>query len=291
MQKRYIQAFGCIRSFVDDLWELFGDEKSPLPINLYRRLLRNVNEDDVEIVNYFLSGFRYFLQTYEEQILEGRLTDIPKGVRINYKDSNKVYLDIQKYIYKSDPETRDVIRQHLLTISTILDPNSNKMEKLDNSGIEDLGIDESTPEGKLFGDIMHRTRDAMSSFGEEDTMNPTIAFISLAQSGFLTDLMGDFQQRAESGEIDIQKLFGTMQSMMTSAAQGLNQSAIVEEEDDDYESSGDVIVDASLDDSSMSIQSVQSSDSDDEKCKLPTLSSIKEESLDFSDFPSEEDID
>jgi hypothetical protein len=293
MQKKYIDAFNCVKVFVDDLWGQFGNEKSPLPINLYRRLLSKVNERDVEIVNHFLSGFSYFLRTYEDQLLEDRMLDIPKGVRINYKDSKKVYLDIQKYIYPSDEETRRAIRQHLLTISAILAPDQKKLQHLDESGIEDnFGIDETTPEGQLFGDIMHKTRDAL---GDINSQNPTVALMTLMQGGVLTDLIGSLQEKAEKGEIDVQKLMGVVQQTMTSATQTVQTATVTEiesegatetqadvniEDGSDLEDSGDVLVE--------DVQSIQSSSSEE---RFPGLPAVVEEDLDFSDFPSEEDMD
>jgi len=267
MQERYVEAFNGVKFFVDDLWFLYGDNSTPSPINLYKRLLSKVDSGDTEVVNKFLNGFKYFLSTYEKQIVEGRLLDIPKGVRVNYGDSKRVYLEIQKYIYKADDTTRLAIKQHLLTISAILDPSKEKLDQLDENKIEDFGIDESTPEGRLFGDIMYQTREAMNGV---DSSNPTIALMTLMKSGVISNMVNTLQNKAESGEIDIQSLIGTMQTAMGSA---MNTEQLAVEDMDD-EDSEDVLF--------------KSGEFTPVTQTQPEPSSVCEEKLDFSNFDSPE---
>lgn len=214
MNNEYEQAFGAVEDFVELLWENFKVAKKATPLSLYRRIvthIRNkktdaINEDGV---NKALSGFRQFLCAYESQIMENNMDKIPKGTVIKYGDRKDICLEIQKYIYmcsqKNDEDTRDLIREHLITISAILEPNKDKMNEklaqlghLENSSnlnnLEDLNlnIDTSTKEGQFIGNIIERTKNSM---GSDDGRPPDM--MGLLQSGIIQDMFQGMQGVAD----------------------------------------------------------------------------------------------
>lgn len=215
MDEKYVKAFNAVATFVKDLSSVFGNTKKPTPLALYHRLIEHIEHIkplDPEAVNKVLCGFRQFLVTYEDNIINGTLDSIPRGTVIKYGTSETVYLEIQKYIYQTrkDPETREAIRQHLVTISAIIEPDEKKLDELDKR-INDLNIDPNTREGEFITGIMHKAKDNMQ---EMDTNNPGQAIMSLLGSGIIQEMVVGLQQGVSSGEMDMQKLLGSMQSAM-----------------------------------------------------------------------------
>lgn len=210
MKERFFRAFNAVVTFVNDLWEVFGSAKKVSPLALYRRLIEHIKFTDADSINKVLSGFRQFLVSYEDAILKDNLDIIPRGTVIKYGEGKTAYLEIQKYIYqtRNDTETREAIRQHLVTISAILEPDSKKLEELDKR-LSGLNIDVDSKEGEFITGIMHKAKDSME---EVDTENPGQAIMGLLSSGVIQDMVVGLQQGVGSGEMDMQKLLGSMQN-------------------------------------------------------------------------------
>ena len=231
LDEKYTQAFGAVEDFMELLWDNFKVPKKATPLSLYRRIVTHIrnrktgtlNDDGV---NKVLSGFRQFLSKYESQIMENDMNKIPRGTIIQYGDRRDICLEIQKYIYlcvqKNDEDTKDLIREHLITISAILEPNKDKMnEKLAQLGhlepadLDDLNlnIDTSTKEGQFIGSIIERTK---TSMGETDESKPP-DMMGLLQSGIIQDMFQGMQGVA-TGEMDMMKMVGTMQNALGALA-------------------------------------------------------------------------
>lgn len=210
--KKNRDAFSAIVSFVNDLWDVFGNKKKVSPLALYHRLTENLVISDTSSVTKIVDGFKVFFRAHELCILKDELEKIPRDVVIYYGDSKKVYLEIQKFIYKTedDSETRASLRKHLLNISTILDPTDSKiaeLEKREASG--GLNVDTSTKEGQFIHNIMEKAKTSMADIS---TDKPMEAMMTIFKSGVIQDMVQGLQQGVGSGEMSMQKLLGTMQS-------------------------------------------------------------------------------
>lgn len=211
MDDNKIQVFEAITSFVNDLWSVFQSGK-PTPLALYHRMIKHINSEKSENgMNDSISGFVEFFSKHEVNIVDDKLESIPRDTIIRYGKSEKVYLEIQKYIYRSnkDIEMRNAIRKHLLTIAAILQPDIKKFEALEsNKGM--LGIDDSTTEGKFLSNIM---KQAQNSMGDVDTDNPTAA-MSVLFTSVVPQLVSGLQNGVNSGQMDMYKLMSTMQNTL-----------------------------------------------------------------------------
>lgn len=227
LDERKLKAFNAIVSFVTDLNEAFGNPKNVTPLSLYTRLVVNhIKFTEVDRIDSALSGFETFVDKYSSAIMKCEWDGIPRDTVIPYGTSDKICLEIQKYIYKADELTRKVIRQHLLTIGAILRPVDNEalLNALTSASLQNikplelnapkdlktaLNIDENTKEGKFISGIMYKVKDAMEDMGG-DTGNPTAALMNLATSGVIPELIGGLQAGVSSGEMDMTKLMHTM---------------------------------------------------------------------------------
>jgi len=210
--KKNIEAFAAIITFVNDLWDVFGKNNSANPLALYHRLIGRINMSDTEGIQKAVYGFSEFLKVHEPNLANNQLDKIPRGTVIKYGTSDKIHLEIQKFIYQSDSATKEAIVRHLLTISTILEPNKEKLAQLEKR-IADLSIDTSTKEGKFVSNLMERAKTSMTSVNTEDPMQ---AMMSIFQSGIIQEMVVGLQQGVGSGEMNTQALLGVMQSAIGS---------------------------------------------------------------------------
>lgn len=207
-KNRIKETFIAISSFVEDLWEVFGNTKKVTPLSLYHRLIQHIKFSALDDMKSSIEGFREFFSSYDNLIIGNEMDKIPRNTNIRFGTSSKVYLEIQKYIYQADVETKDAIRRHLITISTILEPNKEKMAQLERR-IEGLDIDANSPEGEFLSNIMEKTKHTMENI-EAD--NPMTAIMGLFNSGVLGEMMSGLESGVQSGQMDMGKLLGTMQS-------------------------------------------------------------------------------
>lgn len=273
MDKKYREAFSAVIDFVDDLNAQFEPRKSS-PLDLYTRIVEKITFKDAEAVNKVLTGFREFLISNEENILNNRITALPRNERILYGDSGRIYIDIQRFVANSDNECKDAIRGHLLNILAILEDDVkavNALKSLQSSfeptpqGIpsidpkEMLGnFDTSTNEGKFVQDTLSKVDEAMKGV---DANNP-MEVIGQLMSG---DLMGSIMGGMQNGDMDVNKLVAGMGQMFTGLAENMNKEAIESTDDVDDEHQPDI---TSADGIADLVEKMEKGKSEDTKSEL-----------------------
>ena len=205
MDEKYIKGFDSIVTFVSDLWETFGNPKVVSPLSLYYRLINHIKHTDKKAIGKVLSGFQQFFVRHEKTILNPNF-NIPRDTVIKFGENIKIVIEIQKFIHKSDPDTKEIIRQHLVTISAILEPNKEKIDELEKR-IENLNIDASTNEGNFITNIMTQAKNNVGNAND-----PVSAITGLLNSGVIQNMIVGLQTGVSTGQMDVQKLLGSMQS-------------------------------------------------------------------------------
>lgn len=212
-KNRNVEAFGAIVSFVNDLWEVFGSDKVITPLALYNRLVQKITFSDATSVQKAVHGFETFFKAYGAAVVSGDLESIPRDTIIAYGDNQKIGLEIQKYIHlsRNDSATKETIRQHLLTISAIIEPSKAKIEELGKRS--EIAIDTSTKEGQFIDSILNKAKSAAEDIQTDDPMQ---AMMGIVRSGVLQDMITGLKQGVDGEGMDMQKLLGTMQSAIGS---------------------------------------------------------------------------
>lgn len=196
---RQLEAFNAIVSFVNDLWDAFGNVKKASPLALYHRLIENIKFTDKESIKKVVDGFSSFLKQYELSVLKGEFDSVPQGTVIKYGANARICIEIQSFFHRSrnDKETLEVIKRHLLTIGMILDPREDKMAELESSqqasdamGAMLPGLDMKTEEGQFISDILE---DAKNSLQDVDTSNPMAAMMAIYKGGAFQKMMSGMQ--------------------------------------------------------------------------------------------------
>ena len=209
-------VFESILGFVEACWDVFGEKSSTSsPLYLYYTIINRINENKVDKVELgmqkCIDGFVAFFGKYVECLDDPKhmLEKIPRGTIIHYGDSEKIYLEIQRFLYQSKRDNREVLRQHLLTISALLDPSDRNLAILET--VDKLGLEDG-PEKDFMGNIIRKAQDAMTNI---DSSNPTEAVMSLLSSGIINDVMTGVEEMKNSEDgIDFSKLVGSMQKAM-----------------------------------------------------------------------------
>lgn len=206
MDKKSLEIYKSIQEFVGELAVAYPSDKG---VALYNRLLHSPHMNSgFDAIAKHISPFDIFFEKYGEKILD---KDEPvDGAKIHYNKSEKIVLDISKYLEKGDKPTRDVIKQHLRTIRIMINPSEDELRKMEES-VKEMGIDTSSKEGAFIHGILDEAKGAMEGMEGDD---PAMAIGSLLSSGIVQKMIGGLQQGMNTGELDMGKLFGTMQTAM-----------------------------------------------------------------------------
>lgn len=208
----------AIKLFVKDLCETFSSKTSVGPLALYGRMAEIVKPTDTESIMKFITGFEQFFTLHWTDIVQGNYKNISDSAKIVYgTQNNKIYIPIHTLINKANPEVKEYIRQHLLTIGSL-----TSKDRLKNTEIVDVpvakdedislpGIDQTSNEGRFMGDMLKK---AFTSVKNVDASNPMAAMFSLMQSGVMTDMINGIHQGVGTGQMDLSKLLGVMQGAM-----------------------------------------------------------------------------
>lgn len=197
-------AFKAISNFTTSLSELFGETYRPL--KLYCYIISRTKSVHQKPIEKHFEAFRKFCVENREAIIAKDLSSMVTD-KIIY--SERVYIDIKEIIKVSDNETRDVIWQHILTISALTDPENNAKEALKKP----QKIIKPQGEGKeanFLTGLMSSVEDHIDS----DMSNPMEAVSSIMQSGVFTDLIQNMSEGFSNGSLDMGKLMGEVGNMV-----------------------------------------------------------------------------
>lgn len=232
-------TFNSIKEFVHDLNMVFGTTKKTTPIDLYNRLIGHVTEKDLNGTGTkkYIDGFKVFFANYEEKLESiEQLMTLPRDTFIRYGESPKVYLELQKYLYKANIEQREIIRQHLMTISASIDPDEKKLTALESAApmLEKLGLGGSK-EAQYVTGIFNKTKKSMENSDSKDPMAALSSILPI-MPGILGELIGG----VEDGSLNMNKLGKCMTGALTDL---MNSNQAVDEDGNPVEGDTKNVVD------------------------------------------------
>ena len=197
-------AFKAIVNFTTNLSEVFGEEHKS--VKLYNHLLSKTTLAHENAIQKHIDIFRQFVVDNRDAILKSNHSDLlEEKSTITY--SNRVYLDMKEILSKTDKDTRSVIWQHLLIISALLDPTGRAKQILQEQK------ESKTSEGEA--DFLNNIIGKIENNVDLETSNPMEAVSSIMQSGVFNELVQGMGSGLQDGSLDIGKLMGTVQNMVT----------------------------------------------------------------------------
>jgi hypothetical protein len=197
-------TFRAICSFVNDLNDVYGSRYKPL--KLYNRLISQTKITHDQAIKKHISIFQDFCHNNRNAISSQDPNKLSAS-KISYSD--RVFIDMTHVFGMSDAETTPVIWRHILTISAILDP-ANKAKDILKKNVKPPGNDETA----FITNIMSKVEENI-----KPDANPMEIVSGMMQSGVFTELMTNMQGGLSSGKLDIGKLLGAVQGMVSNISE------------------------------------------------------------------------
>ena len=189
--------FENIGNFVKDLAGCFEH----INILLYNRLLEKTTFQHKDSIAKHNKCFRTFYNENKKAILSKDVNTISSNIVF----SDKIFIDISQTIKESsDEQVRTAIWNHLLKISSILDPDSNAKDMLkQNTNNEEEFI------SSMFSKIKNETSN-MNSTND----NPMSAITSMMSSGVFSELVNNMSSGVNDGQLDLGKMLGMVTGLL-----------------------------------------------------------------------------
>jgi len=194
-------AFKAICNFINELDEVFGAKLQPL--KLYALLLGKTTIAHDKPIQKHIEAFRSFCVANRDAVIDKDPAKIVIG-EIVYSD--RCTIDMKKIFEMADKQTAGVIWTHLLTIFAVVDPTGKARQILKESSNNGSGV-----EANFLTDIIGKVEQHV-----DPNANPMEAISSIMQSGIFNDLVGGMGNGLQDGTLDLGKLMGTVQNMVTS---------------------------------------------------------------------------
>ena len=202
MSDNSLIAFKAISNFTNDLFEVFGDLHRPL--KLYSHLINKTTISHDKAIQKHIEAFTSFCIANRDAISKKNIKDLSQS-KISY--SERVYIDMKDILKHSDLQTTETIWKHLLTISALVDPTGKAREILKEQANKE---DNNGGELDFLSNIISKVEEKV-----DPNSNPMEAVSSIMQSGIFTDLVNGMGNGLQDGSLDLSKLMGTVQNMVT----------------------------------------------------------------------------
>ena len=196
-------TFKAITTFSISLEEIFGKKQRSL--KLYVRLLKRTTLSHEKAIKKHIEAFREFC-VVNRNALETK--DSSKFLKDKIVYSEKVFINISRIFKVADKETATTIWKHLLTIAALLDPAGKARQILKKS--VKTGKSSET-EANFLTDIIGKVEKHV-----DPDADPMQAVASIMQSGIFSELVGGMGTGLQDGSLDLSKLMGTVQNMVSS---------------------------------------------------------------------------
>lgn len=203
-----LMTFKAIQSFVGTLGDLF--EEKQYSLKLYKIHLSKTKYTNIKARTKHIDAFKDFCKSYESAILNKDKKQL-NGAKISYSDH--VFIDVEEIFKLADEETQNTIWKHLLTIGALLFPHTDaknvlKEDKSTKEALRDQ-IKSKGKEGEFIANIM----DAIPT--DEKTSNDPMAVLSsIMKPEVMGKIFSSFQQNMTSGNFDLGKMVGVLQSVI-----------------------------------------------------------------------------
>lgn len=202
------RKFVCIKAFVTDISDFFSNDIHSLA--LYDRLLSKTTLAHIDAIAKHITSFSKFCTENRDVI-----TSMKGTFKGTIEFSAKVFIDMNTVMgMEMSSVTRSTIWSHLLTLSAILDPLSNAKEILKAENLA-LTTSASTPtsaepEDDFLSEVMAKVEKAV----DPNSTNPSAEISKIMSSGIVNDLVESIGSKVSSGNLDIGKMFGSVQKML-----------------------------------------------------------------------------
>lgn len=208
--------FKCIVDFIHSLNDLYGEKYHNL--QLYDLLMDKTGIVHEEPIRKHISLFHNFVKENENGIIDNN-TDLFQIWKIEY--SEKVYIDLKPIFEEATEDNKQCIWNHLLTLLAILVPTSKAKQILKE-------MKEKKKKNKNTGNEEDFLSNIMDKVGKHidpsNTSNPAEMMNGIMSSGLFSELMNDMNEGMSNGDLDINKMMGSLQGMIGNLSNMIEKS-------------------------------------------------------------------
>ena len=195
-------TFKAITNFITELHDFFGE--SHRVIKLYCHLINKTTLAHTTAINKHIKAFKDFCTENREAIYNKDDTLFTENNSIIY--SQRVYINISELLCECNKDTSQCIWAHLLAISACVDPSGGAKRILQ----EQIGNNNKGLEVDFLSKIIDKVEKEV-----DPDADPMQAVSSIMQSGVFTDLVQGMGAGLQDGSLDLGKLMGTVQGMVS----------------------------------------------------------------------------
>lgn len=195
--------FKAIHTFIMSLQEEFGAANKPL--RLYARLIEQTTFSHELPIQKHVHAFTTFCLANRDAIYTKAHDRFVDPV-VRY--SERVFIDLKELFQLADADQRNVMWQHILTISALVDSAGRAKQILKDS----MKQSDGAPEANFLTDIIDKVEKNVKVDGASS--NPFEAIGQIMNSGIFTELIGSMNDKVNTGQLDLGKMMGVVQSMI-----------------------------------------------------------------------------
>lgn len=193
-------AYTKILCFVKDLNDLVGNSRKP--VALYYHLLKKSMHSEQAIEKH-VELFKNWITSNKQAVLSGKPAELVQNIIEYTKD--KVYIDIKDICSCESKSNIAAIFDHLKIIYYLVEPSSSDEIK------QSLAETSENKEEQFIDNIKNKIE---QNFNDNQYDNPLTATMSMLQSGIFTDIIQGMTQGVDNGEMNIDKLLGSVKGLM-----------------------------------------------------------------------------
>jgi hypothetical protein len=206
-------TFKAIASFVTELHSEYG--KRHRPLKLYVHMLNKTKISHEKAILKHINAFRDFCVSNRIQIVE---TDT-KFLETKIMYSKRVYIDMKEIFSMTDDESSQVIWQHILCISSLVDPAGKAKEVFMKR------LKEETKDGGNESNFIQNIIEKVEKNIDPSNEDPMQAIQSIMSSGVLTDMMSGIKNGVESGNLNVESMMGSIQGIIGGMSNDMDSSS------------------------------------------------------------------
>jgi hypothetical protein len=202
--------FKAIANFTNCLDEVFGEEQRSL--KLYAHLINKTTIAHEKPILKHIEAFRTFCKDNRDSI-EEKNHETFSNDKIIYSD--RVFINVKDILTVADKDSKNIIWKHILTISALVDPAGKARQVLKETSQKNNNGTESD----FLENIISKVEENV-----DPNANPMEAVTSIMQSGVFQELVGGMGNGLQDGSLDLGKLMGTVQNMVTNLNDKVGES-------------------------------------------------------------------
>ena len=191
--------FKAISNFTQALSDEFSKKQRTLA--LYSRLINKTTLAHDKPIEKHINAFKQFCISNRDAILAKDSTLL---ITSNITYSERVYINMKNIFNMADEETTQVIWEHLLTISALVDPSSKAKEILKES-LNNVNINSN-----FLSEIFKKVENNL-----DPNASPMEAINSMMKSGLIQELLGTMNSKVSDGSLNLEQLLSSVQELMS----------------------------------------------------------------------------